>query len=310
MLLPYVLIVRGEPFLYPEGSEAMLQGGFFYQSLVSWIENPAILRVIAILLIFIEAWLLNHIVNRNRLERNLSSLAGLIYILLMSAIPLFLGMTPVILANLFLLFGFQAIFKIYKKPLSAIFIFNAGLMFGLASLIYRPYMVMLILGLMGVIILNTINLKRLFQLLIGFLMSYVFCYTYFLNIGVGPGFLLDIWVVKWSNPFPMDVAGYLLLGIMGLLILITLLSYNSYMVKKSIQAQQKMDLFYWFMMLSLPGVFMMAQMESYMITVLAIPLGALLHINVQKFKPNFVAEILHLLVVIGILSLQYSVHLL
>jgi len=265
--------------------------------------------LLAIVLIFIEAWLLNHIINRNRLEKNLTSIAGMIYILLMSAHPSFLGLSPVIVANLFVLLGLSAIFKIYKKPLAAIFIFNAGLFFGIASLIYRPYLILLVVGLLGVLILNTLSLRRAFQFIIGFVLSYYLSYVLFLNLGAGESYLSDWWFFKMSNPFPFGTEGYIILATVMILVLFALLSYNSYMIKKSIQAQQKIDLFFWIMMFALPAVFLMENLRIEMLTILAIPLAALMHMNVVRSKNSFVPEFLHLLVLLGILGYQYSVHL-
>lgn len=310
MLLPYTIILRMSPFIYGSVEPAEASTGIYYRSLVGWIESPVWQGVLAILLIFIEAWLLNHLLNRNRLEKNLSSIAGLLYILLMSAHGSFLSLTPVIVANLFVLFGFQAIFKIYKKPLSAIYIFNAGLMFGIASLVFRPYQMLLFLGVLGVLILNSLNLQRFFQFLIGFIAAYYLSYVVFLNLGESAAFLNDLWYFRLSNPFPLPIEGNVILAITGFLILVVTLSYNAYMLKKSIQAQQKIDLFFWLMLLLLVGVFMATGLELYMLTLLAIPLAALLHMNVLKFKNNFVPEFIHFLVLIGILAYHYSVHLL
>lgn len=310
MLLPYTIIVRLCYFIYGTTETSFTGTNVIFDTLTGWINSPVWEGVLTVLLIFIEAWVLNHILNRNRLEKNLSSIAGVIYILLMSAHPSFLEFTPIILANLFVLFGFQAIFKIYKKPLSAIYIFNAGLMFGLASLMFRPYLVLLLLGLIGVLILNSISLQRFFQFVLAFLLAYYLSYVIFLNLGLGESFIQDIWYYRFYNPFPLSTEGNVIMAIAGLTILIVTLSYNSYMIKKSIQAQQKIDMFFWLMLLLLFGVFMTSELELYMLTLLAIPLAALLHINVLKFKNNFVPEFIHLLLLVGILAYQYSVHLL
>lgn len=310
MLLPYTIIVRMSPFIYGSVETADTSHGVFYRSLVGWIESPIWQGVLAILLIFIEAWLLNHILNRNRLEKNLTSIAGVLYVVLMSAHVSFLGLTPVIVANLFVLFGFQAIFKIYKKPLSAIYIFNAGLMFGMASLVFRPYLMLVILGVLAVLILNSLNLQRFFQFLVGFVVAYYLSYVVFLNVGQASFFVDDLWHFQLHNPFPLTIEGNVIVAITGFLILIVTLSYNSYMIKKSIQAQQKIDLFFWLMLLLLVGVFMTMGLELYILTLLAIPLATFLHINVLKFKNNFVPEFIHFLVLIGILAYHYSVHLL
>jgi len=228
----------------------------------------------------------------------------------MSAHVSFLSLTPVIVANLFVLFRFQAIFKIYKKPLSAIYIFNAGLMFGIASLVFRPYLMLVLLGVLGVLILNSLNLQRFFQFLVGFIVAYYLSYVVLLNMATGTPMINDLWHFQLYNPFPLSIEGNVILAITGFLILIVTLSYNSYMLKKSIQAQQKIDLFFWLMLLLLVGVFMTTGLELYMLTLLAIPLAALLHMNVLKFKNNFVPEFIHFLVLIGILAYHYSVHLL
>lgn len=297
------------PFFGGHSDTEDFSGGFLNQSVVGWINNFTLEAILAILLLFIEAWLLNYIINRNRLEKNLTSIPGMIYILLMSAHPSFLGLSPIIVGNLFVLLGLGALFKIYKKPLAAIFIFNAGLFFGIASLIYRPYLILLVVGFLGVLILNTLSLKRAFQFFIGFLLSYYLSYVLFLNLGAGESFLNDWWWLKIFNPFPFETEGYVILAVILILVLFTLLSYNSYMIKKSIQVQQKIDLFFWIMLFAFPAIFLIENLRIEMLTILAIPLAVLLHMNVVRSKNSFVPEFLHLLVLLGILGYQYSVHL-
>jgi len=267
MLLPYALLLRCSQLIFPPESVPRFEsGGILYELLIGWIPSGAFEILLSTIFIFLEAWVVNLIINRNRLAKSQNALAGMIYVLLMSIF-----------------------YKIYKKPKSSFHIFNTGMFFGLASLCFNPYLLLLPVGILGILILNSIDLKRILQLLIGFGISYYLLYIILLNLGLGDELLESIKGLTFHNPFPMSIEGYIQLGIISLLITIGLLSYNSYMIKKSIQAQQKINMFYWIMLLALPAGIFLADLDLFHTTILAIPLAVMMHMSVLKIKNNFLA---------------------
>ncbi len=309
MLLPYALVLRISSFLY-ESKLPDYVGGVFFEFIESFISSSFWSKCIALLLLFVEAWILNIITNRNRLSRLQNSLPGMLFVLLASASPHFHYFNPVFLSTLFVLLGIKELYKIYKKPLSALFIFNAGFLFALAVLCYSPWIVLVIYGLLGILILNAIDFKRILQFLIGFFLPFYLTYTVCLNVGQSDLFfeLLPKWSLNIPQGFTLE--DYIYLGTTLFFLLVVVFSYNLYMIKKSIQAQQKIDMFFWLMILCFIGMFSVGDYWYYQISILALPIGFLLHMNLLKYKTNFIPGLIHFVLLTTILGYQFSVHLL
>jgi len=307
-MLPYVILLRLHDFLYPQAIQAH-DGGILYDLIVSTIDNATIQSVIGVVLIFIQAWMINYTISRNRLTKNFTSLAGIFYIIFMSACLQMHGLNPIIIGNTLLILFIQELFYIYKKPRSAMYLFNAGLYLGLAMLIFFPYVIFLIVGLLGILIMNVISIKRILQFLIGAGVP-IFLFFTMLYINQNEALLWE-GIDYFSIPdfLRLTLKDYYHLAPPLLGILVAIFSYNSYMQKQSIQVQNKLDLLYWMMLFSLVIPFITQNVSYYLLQILAFPLAVLLHINFLRIKHDFVGGLIHLVVLIAILALHFSVHL-
>jgi len=307
-LLPYTILVRLHDFIYPQAA-VNYNGGILYDLVLTACKSSTAQSIVAIALIFIQAWMINYTISRNRLTKNFTSLAGLFYILFMSVCLHFQGLNPIIIGNTFLILSIQELFNIYRKPRAAIYLFNAGLYLGMAMLVFYPYVIFIILGLLGILIMNVISIKRILQFIIGVAVPiYLFFTVLYFNQTEQ-----DLWnglpfftIPDFSKITALD---YFHLVPAALAILIAIFSYNSYMQKQSIQVQNKLDLLFWMILLSIAFVFFTESVDYFLLQILAFPLSVLLHINFMRLKYDFVGGMIHLIVLLGILALHFSVHL-
>lgn len=305
--MPYAVAVRISSFLYPRGISESTNIPEFYKSLQLDHLTPLGQSIVACLLVFLQANLINRLVTKHRIASANNLIAGMLYILFSSFHPEFLFLTPALLAITFIIISCNIIFKTYKKPSAGIHIFNAAILLGIAGLFHFPSIIYIVFVLISFLILRSIKIKDVFQLILSFGLPFYFYYSisYILR---GEIFPIKKETLDYINPslfsLPNIVDQYILFGAMAIGILVSLFSYSTYVSKKSIQSQKKIDLVYWLLLFSL-CVFLLSDKTSFSIHLYAfLPLSILIHQNFIKIRSKIVAELLHL----GLIGVLLSLH--
>ncbi len=104
---------------------------------ITWFNS-----VFSILLVFIQAIYLNHIVNKYKIVKNNTHLIALIFVLLNGANSFITTINPVLFVNIIVIVILHQLLAIYNKNEAFSLSFNAGLLVGLGSLIYFPVVVL------------------------------------------------------------------------------------------------------------------------------------------------------------------------
>jgi hypothetical protein len=242
------------------------------------------------------------------LETNL--FPGFFYILIASALPEFTHLSPVHMANTFYILALINMFSIYNNNRSAGAIFNIGFLIGLGSLFYFSYWVLLLVGFFSLRILRAFKIQERLMLLAGALVPYLLLGTYyfwhdqlayFLDFQFNTGF--QWWSVFFVDSLP--AIDYFKLGLMGLLILLALVSYNQNISKRVRESQKKMSILYWMLFLGVFTLLVQADFHLDHILVIAVPLGILLSFNFTQLSRNW-AELLHFFLLLIVLFFQYQ----
>ena len=308
LLLLYAVIVRGSAFLQSD-TAVLSQPGIFSKLLYQWIPPDSMEGfVAATILIFIQAVIINLLVGKNRIANEISLLPGMFYVLLSSAFSDFLYLSPLILANTFYIIVLMELFSTYRKYSAAGAIFNIGLWAGVASLFYSSYLFLFVLGMAGLSIFRSFKLKEQLMAISGLLTPYILTGTCF--------FLMDNFSEFWqeqmkSNFGFFDLKGtpdlifYIKMGLTGLMLLTFIFSYNNYTKKKNIQQQKYINVLFTGLLLSALSFLFQANIHLEHLLILVPAGGILLSFNFQNARPP-IAESIHLLLLIGLLVLQFS----
>jgi len=308
-LLLYAFVVRGSVFMQSE-TFTLSQPGLFTELLYKWVSPFSTEgMVLATVLVFIQAILINVIVGKNRIAKEISLLPGMFYVLLSSAFSEFLYLSPLILANTFYIIVLLELFSSYRKYSAAGAIFNIGLWAGVASLFYGSHLFLFILGIAGLGILRSFNIREQLMAISGLLTPYILTGTYFFLTDQ----FSDFWQKQMQNNFGFfDLEGaapdyifYIKIGLLGLLLATFILSYNGYTKKKNIQQQKYINVIFTGLLLSALPFFFQANIHLDHLLILAPTAGILLSFNFQNARAP-IAESIHLLLLVGLLVLQFS----
>lgn len=158
--------------------------GQFNASIYHWflhfIEDiPFIQPLAAVILIIMQAIMVNNIVMGNLLIATRTYVPALVYIVLMSCTPELLTFHPGLIGNFFLILMLNRLFDTYRSEKSFAKIFDAGLFLGLASTVYFPYILVLVFGWISLSILRSFAWRDWVVYASGALVPYLFILTYY-----------------------------------------------------------------------------------------------------------------------------------
>ena len=307
LLIPYAVVLRIYSLIYPTAYIPSAEDTIITKWIFTWISNPFIQSIIAILLVFAHALMINVMANNYRIHRLPTALAGMIYIFLASCIKELQVLTPALIGLTFILVAVFNVFKTYKLTRAAPNIFNASFSCALATIIYPPYIVVIIAFFVGFLSMRNFSLQERIQFLIGFGVlfwiagAFLFAYdvldwNFFGSLSF-PGILNDFsWSAKdlWLN-----------LGISGLLIFLSLVNYYNYMKKKVIDIRKKIDFFYWLLLCAFLSLFIFRQLDYQHYMILAVSLSIFLSMSLLLIKNKTLAELLHLVGLIAVFYFQF-----
>lgn len=262
--------------------------------------------LLALVLVLIQALLVNVIVAKYRMARSVSLYPGVFYILIVSSFPDFLHLTPLLMANTFLLLAIYELYDTYKKYSAAGELYNIGLWIGIGALFYYSMLVFLLAAVVGFTIVRSFKMKELIMLLLGLVSPYWLLGVWYFYSGQYDSF----WPQAISDSMGMidfkgtfSILNYVQFSVFGSLLLISLLSYNHYNHKVSIQAHKNLDILYWFIAATLLSIFIQNDMAMDHLLILAVPLSILFSMTLLYMNSRL-AEALHFLIVVAILLYQ------
>ncbi len=307
LLLFYTILLRAYSFIFPEPYHPVAQGicAKWFQDFIG--EQGYTHIWLAILLIFVQALILNLLCLRFRMSEENNLFPGLFYILLTSSAPDFMILSPVLLANTFALLALWDLFSVYRKTDVAANIFNVGLWLAVASLFHFSYVLFFIVGIIGLSTLRALKISEILTLMIGFLVPFVSVafWCFYTNR------TQDFWELEFvRNVNFLDFASpntwinYSERLYFAILIVISIVSVNNYAARKTMQAQKYQTILYCILIFSAFTLLFQANLGIEQLLLTTIPLAIFISYNFQNMS-SAVAEATHLLWLLLVLFVQY-----
>jgi hypothetical protein len=183
VLLLFGLLLKLPLFLYPKPLVATANDGQLYQLLVTGLKNAGMINPMAysfwaFLLLYVQALMVNYLVNEYRMTAKQTYLPAMAYILITSLLPEWNRFSSPLLANTFVIWMFVKLFRLYNSPDARAQVFNIGLLAGISSYIYLPSVLFSICMVLGLMILKPFRFNELALFLLGGLTPYYFYAIY------------------------------------------------------------------------------------------------------------------------------------
>ena len=195
---------------------------------LAWSRPLLLYRVLALLLLLVQALRLNLVLNRLDVHPDRGYLVALTYLVVGSVTSDLDALSPLLLGQTFSVFALSALVTTSREGYDNRRLFRAGFLLGLAALCYLPLGLFVALGLLAVVIFAANAFRSALLLVCGLLSPGALAATVFLYVGALPNFVA-MWLQRGlSYPaagldgLPTPVAWPLLGGVAALLLLAVL----------------------------------------------------------------------------------------
>lgn len=308
LLLVYIFILRLHNFILPNSTTwEPINPNFFSRIVYDWVGTDGLAaNLVALFLVFIQAFILNQIVMNNKMRRTATYFPAIAYVLIASAIPDFLVLHPLHFANTFFIIAISELFKSYRKYEAASELFNIGFCIAVGSMFYFSMNIFILFAILGLTIIRSFNLRELFIIFIGFVVPYFLAGTYLFWIDSFDEFR-NIWAnfYFFDFNFTWDTATYMELGLLSFIVLLSFINFQAFYYKTNIQVQKYINMVYWALFIGFLSFIYQGNVTTGHLLILAPPLAIFLAFSLLKIKNAAIAEFLHFTLLLIVLILQY-----
>ena len=308
LLLPYIVLLYASVFILDSTPPTIESSGI----LSDWVYgllggNILLSNIIAIVLIWLQSFLINAIALKHRLQNEFTLFPGLFYILLCCLLPDFLYLSPVLMGNTFFIIALGQILDCYQKNSVADKIYIVGFWLGIAGLFYFSFNLLIFWAIMGLSTLRVFRIKEVLQVLFGLFSVFILAGTYYFWFGEFDIFWkkqfvdsLTFWGFESTNNYFVWIKG----SVIALLVIASTLASGSFMSKKVMQVQRKITVLVRSLVVIALTILFQAGMSMEHLLIFMVPLCFFASFYFSNMKRNF-AESLHLVILFGVLLFQY-----
>lgn len=309
LLLIYTLVVKFFYLLHPSTYVADGSEGLLYDMLVNWMKgnSPYLFSSLAILLLLLQALLINNIVNHQRLFAKTNYLPAMSYLLFTSLLEGWNVFSPALLVNTAMLWVFSSITLLYTRTSAKDVVFNIGFALGLCSLVYFPAVVFCLLLLLSLLIMRPFRIAEWIIALLGLI-----CPLYLLGTIL---FFTDHWsqfelIPRIGLSWPY-IQHYKVWGAMGTSIFFFVLGWlllQRTLKKMLIQGRKIWNVLVVYVFVAMLVPFFNVHFSPAYWVLAILPLSLFVANVYWSINNNTLANIIHLLTLAYVIVMQYFSH--
>ena len=295
-------------FSNPQWTPSITDGSVFYQNLQQMLlPNPWTAQIIAFALMLIEAFLLLRIDLKFIIVEDKVIMPPLFFVLIISMLARNYNVLPVMLANLLLMMTIMRTFDSERLPEQKRYYFESGLLIGIGSLLFPPLMVMMLFLLATQFVIRYFDIREFLASVLGFVLP-----TVFFLFGM---FMIDEQDLFWERfgqifdtqefTLHINIVQISAIGYMALFALTALTVMSQYIRMYKVTTRKYFMLFFWLIIISAAGYFVMPCAGLTMLVFWAIALAFITSLYFMQIRRNAIGEILLLLLIIGSFLVVY-----
>jgi hypothetical protein len=232
---------------------------------------------IAAIIVYIQAIIFNRVVNNHALLAKPSFLPALLYITTASLFEPFLILSPVLVCNFLLILIMDKLMKIGKSPNAIMIMFDVGIFIALGTLIYFPFVVMLLLIWLSLLLYRSFSWREWVSGLAGFLVIMFFLAVfYYWNDKIG-GFY-KIWLPlknKFPSIFKIQYKDYLVLVPVSIMMVLAMIQLRENFFRSFINTRKAFQMLFFMFIIAIFSFYTKENFKLYHF-LLCVPPGAVL----------------------------------
>ena len=227
--------------------------------------TPAANVFIALVITLLQAFIFNRIVNHFNLLGKPTFLPALLYVTTSSLLTPFVLLSPTLICNFLVLWMISKFLSIYRRDDVRSVMFDLGMIVGLGTLIYFPFIAMLPLLWISLIIFRPFHWREWLIGLIGFITIFFFLAVfYYWNDSLDQFY--RIWL-PLASPFPtqlnFNIYQYLVLLPLLLIFILSIFQLRQNFFKSFVQIRKSFQLLFFMLLLGLISFYLKADFRIY-----------------------------------------------
>jgi len=274
-----------------------------------WINHPFNNKITFSVLLLVQAFTVNAIVNNFKLAKHYSYTTAVCFILLHFSYSNIDSCSPPMLANTFLLWSLYSMCSSYEKRVSLGTIFNIGFSAAIATLFYNGFACYFFWILIGLFIVRSFDFQEFILLIAGFFIPFFLLGTYHFL-----GDNLEQWIdqelmlhyTRMLVHYETNTTLYLLLGILAIPLLLAIGNLQSLYFKTTAREKKYINVVLLMPFIALLSFLFQSELYAYHFVIFIIPLSILLSITLQSYKSLAASEAVHFILFMLCLGIQYQ----
>ncbi len=268
---------------------------------------PLIAVAASILILYLQALMLNSVVGEHRLVERNQLITGAIYVLLMSSQPEMVQPNVMLLVNFLLILLLHIILKLYGANESFSALFDAGFLAGLASLLYFPAISFMLFIVLSLMVFQLFRWREWVIPVLGFLAPYLLIATWYFWLGqLEEKLRLLISRFDFQVPDYPDISTETLTiwGLIALMILLGLGKILKLTAEGAVDSRRKSRVVFYMLLVAILSAFFAGQTITTRACLEVIPVVIFLGAYVSRLRKLFLAELLLSMLVIAIVAIK------
>jgi len=264
--------------------------------------------LLAAIIVFIQALLLNYLVNHFNLLGKPTFLPALMYITVSGLFTPFLVLGPALLCNFLLLWMLYKLFSFYKSADSKSDAYDLGMIVAVGSIIYLPFIYLFLAIWVGLIIFKPFNWREAVAGIIGYITIFFFLAVYYyLNNHIADFF--NLWG-SLGTKFPEKVAinyyNYLVLIPVIIILALYFITLQQNFYKSYVQVRKSFQLLFVVFLIGALSFYIKGAFRLNHFLLCAVPAAVFFSYYFLYAKRRWFYETLFAILLISIIYFQFN----
>lgn len=263
--------------------------------------------IITLILTLLQAFFLNRIINHYNFLGKPSFLTALLFMTLVSVFLPFLILSPTLLCNFITIWMLDKLFNIYKQPDVKLLMFDLGMIVAVGSLIYFPFIVMLLLLWIALIVFRPFIWREWITPILGFGVVYFLLGVVYYWYDRFEEFLAIF--KPFANPLPtglnVDYHDYLVLIPLVIAMFLFLLVIKEQYFRSIIHLRKSFQLLFYMLILIGASFYLNEKININHFLLCAPPLAIYLAYYFSYAKIKWLYEGIYVVIILTILYFQF-----
>lgn len=269
--------------------------------------TPSFNVLLTLILTLLQAFLLNRIINHHNFMGKPNFLTALLYMTLVSLFLPFLVLSPTLICNFITIVMIGKLLNMYKQPDVKGLMFDLGMIVAIGSLIYFPFIVMLLLLWIALVIFRPFIWREWATPLIGFATIYFLLGVIYYWVDRLPEYKAIF--TPFGNPLPttlhVDFHDYLVVIPIGLALLLFLAVLKDQYFRSVVHIRKSFQLLFFMIMLIIASFYLNKNISINHFLLCAPPIAIYLGYFFSFAKTKWLYETLYAIIIATILYFQF-----